>query len=645
MRAVSSLWKSIFNQPWHSTEVKAVIDGTTYGPDLLYSVKQTQEVFQGRAPGVGACCASTLEISIVPTARVPRMAEIHLYVRLTAENETSEWIEAGTYYVDTRAKSEDGQSLRLTAYDSMLKCDQPYLENTSFEEWPQSEDDVVEDIADAIGVDVDSRTELAGYDVPYPNDYTMREVLGYIGAANGGNWIITPENKLLLVKLKGENSLLGANRNAAIQFGDSVILLSTGFKYDDARSLMSADDDDAILFGNSLLVLSQTGGGSDGSSERTDIYRNAQGFHNLGVLQPFTGVKVWYNRENSYVDQEVETEGETTTEKVEVENAYFAGDDSGRVLELDCPWGTQAMADAILTQIEGYTYQGATVDAAQITPAAELGDVVICDGVGFSLSSINVSYTGDYLPTIGAPADEEVDYEYHYESQTERKLSRKVSLGDSYYGFKVTRENGIEVVNIVDGVETTRMILNSSTQAFYNSNGDEALYFDAEAGKYKFVGDVTVLSGSLNINNNFIVDTDGNVTTNGNVTLQGANTKIIAPIIKADSFDVFPEDITDAEMSGLTIPAGFNLYGRSAGLPYNFLNISQNAEYTVFRSPAGGYAYWGFDSTNFSGTTNFNGTNNFQGRMWYTASGYSGSDSQVACVGHVKALIQQALRT
>ena len=534
MRAVSSLWKSIFNQPWHSTEVKAEIDGTTYGPDLLYSVKQTQEVFQGRAPEVGDCCASMLEISIVPTARVPRMAEIQLYVRLTAENEASEWIEAGTYYVDTRAKSEDGQSLRLTAYDSMLKCDLPYLDSTSFDEWPQSEEDIVEDIVDIIGVEVDSRTELAGYDVPYPNDYTMREVLGYIGAANGGNWIITPENKLLLVKLNGENSLLGADRSTAIQFGDSVILLSTGYKYDDARSLVSADDDEAILFGNSLLVLSQTAGGSDGSS--TDIYRNAQGFHNLGVLQPFTGVKVWYNRENSYVDQEVEVEGETTTEKVEVENAYSAGDDSGRVLELDCPWGTQAMADAILTQIEGYTYQGATVDAAQITPAAELGDVVICDGVGFSLSSINVSYTGDYLPTIGAPADEEVDYEYHYESQTDRKLSRKVSLGDSYYGFKVTRDNGIEVVNIVDGNETTRMILNSSIQAFYNANGDEALYFDAEAGQYKFVGDVTVLSGSLNINNNFIVDVDGNVTTNGSVTLQGPDTVITSPKIYGGTY-------------------------------------------------------------------------------------------------------------
>lgn len=601
MRSVSNTWKQIFQAPNHLTDVKIEIDGVDYGMDDLYAVNQDRTVFSSGSPEVGACIASSLSFDIVPRGRVPRMAEVTLYNRLATwdRSNTSEWLVMGTYFIDTRSKTDDGLKMRFTAYDSMLKCDLPYLDSTYFDEWPQSEEDVVEDIADAIGVDFDSRTELAGYNVPYPQDYTMREVLGYIGAANGGNWIITPENKLLLVKLKGESSLLASDHSTAILFGDSIIVLSTGYEYGDSVS--------------------------------SDIQRNAHGFHNLGLLQPFTGVKVWYNRENSYVDQEVEVEGETTTEKVEVENAYFAGDDSGRVLELDCPWGTQAMADDILTQIEGYTYQGATVDAAQITPAAELGDVVICDGVGFSLSSINVSYTGDYLPTIGAPADEEVDYEYHYESQTDRKLSRKVSLGDSYYGFKVTRDNGIEVVNIVDGVETTRMILNSSVQAFYNANGEEALYFDAEAGQYKFVGDVTVLSGSLNINNNFIVDTEGNVVCNGSVILQGTDTKIKAPLIMSDSFDVFPENATDAEIAALIVPGGFNLYGRMAGNLYNFLNVYQSGEYAVFRSPAGGYATWQFASTNVTG------------KMYYRGSGQSGANSEVATLADVQSMINAAL--
>ena len=634
MQTVSSAWKQIFAEPGHLTEVRAVIGGVTYNIDKIFSITQTRNIFSSNNPMIGCCCSSVLDIEIIPTSPVPRMAPIVVTTRLKSADGTqySEWIDAGTYYVDTRSKERDGLTMHFTAYDSMLKADQPYLQNSAIDEWPCDETDVVDEIAALMGVTVDERTVLAGYDVDYPaQDWTMREVLGWIAAANCGNWIITPQNELYLVPLNTDTSYLGASSSSAILFGDSLIILSTGYDYDKARDVLAENDTTGILFGDSLIVANPVGGGSaeylGGAGQ--NIRRNARGMHNLGILQAFTGVKLWYDRENSYVDQTEEVEGETTTEKVEVENAYFAGDDSGRVLEADCPWATQAMCNAILTKVEGYCYQGAVVDYAEITPAAELGDTVVCDGVAFSLAQASVTFDGAYAPTISAPADEEVDYEYRYESETQRQLNRKATLGENYYGFKVTRENGIEVVNIIDGVETTRMILNSSTQAFYNANGDVALYFDAEAGQYKFVGDVTVLSGSLNINNNFIVDTDGNVTCNGSVILQGSNTKIVAPTIQSDSFDVFPEDATDAEIEALTIPTGFNLYGRESenGPLYNFLNVYQYSHYTYFRSPGGGYAIFDFDMTTFTEL------------LHYTGSGYSGSDAEVATIGKVKDLI------
>ena len=541
MQTVSNTWKRIFSQPGHITEVRAVIAGQTYGMDKIYSATQTRGMFSKNNPMIGCCCASTLEIKLIPQGKIPRMAAIGLSTRLKSADgsETSEWIPAGTYFIDTRKKEYNGEKITFTAYDSMLKADQPYLQNSEIDEWPCDENDVVDEIATLMGVSVDERTVLAGYDVDYPaQDWTMREVLGWIAAANCGNWIITPQNELYLVPLNTDTSYLGSDSNTAILFGDSLIILSTGYDYDKARDVLGSSDTTGILFGNSLLVANPVGGGSAEylGGDGQNIRRNARGLHNLGLLQAFTGVKLWYDRENSYVDQTEEVEGETTTEKVEVENAYTAGTEDGRVLEADCPWATQAMCNAILTKIEGYCYQGAVVDYAEITPAAELGDTVVCDGVTFSLAQASVTFDGAYAPTISAPADEEVDYEYRYESETQRQLNRKATLGENYYGFKVTRENGIEVVNIVDGVETTRMILNSSVQAFYNANGDEALYFDAEAGQYRFVGDVTVLSGSLNINNNFIVDRDGNVTTNGNVTLQGANTIITSPNIYGGTY-------------------------------------------------------------------------------------------------------------
>ena len=614
MQTTSALWKKIFKQPGHLTEVKAVIDGVTYEIDKIFSISQNRATYNTTNPTIGSCTSSTLEIEIIPDSNVPRMATIEVYNRLVSYDETeqSEWLPAGTYYVDTRSKERNRLTLTLTAYDAMLKADLPYLENSTLSTWPcDDEADVVDEIADLMGIEVDSRTVLAGYEVPLPEqDWTMREVLGWIAAANGGNWVITPENKLLLVKFTGITSLLGTDTSHALLLGDSLIVLSTGIKYEDTRDLLGDDDNSAIKFGNDFVVLNARGrdGGYYGTDGQ-DIRRNAQNLQNLGLLQPFTGVKLWKSHEVTYEEQMVtETAGtaiQTYPVQVEVEQSVMAGTDDGRVLEADCPWATQAMVDAILLQIDGYCWQGAVVEGAEITPAAELGDPVICDGVAFPLSSLSVTYDGAYAPTISAPADEEVDYEYHYESEVDRKLNRKVSLNENYYGFRVTRENGIEVDNIVDGVSTTRLVLNSNEQKFFDADGNLALYFDPVAGKYKFRGDIIVAPGYY---------------------------------VKSSSFAIFPLDATDSEMDSQTIPSGFTLLGRSDGVLRKFLNIHHLGTRVVFESPANGEATWDFSATNVLGNLDVTGTTDLHGESKYLGSGYTGNDAEIAVKGQITTL-------
>lgn len=605
MQTVTSTFRQIFRQPGHMTEIRAEINGEYYGMTDIYYVQQVLSIFSEDVPAIGCCCSGASKLKIIPHTHIPRMAEINLESRLVSPdgNSSSEWIPMGTYYTDTRSRERNGQRVTLTAYDAMLKADQPYLENSTLSNWPCADDDVADEIAALMGITVDSRTALAGYEVPLPEqDWTAREVLGWIGAANGGNWIITPNNELLLVKLEGITSLLGTDTSHALRLGDSLIVLSTGIKYEDTRSLLGDDSDSAIKFGNDFVVMDARGrdGSYPDSGDGQNIYKNARNLQNLGLLQPFTGVKLWWSRENSYEDQEVTVGGETTIEKVEVENAYFAGDDTGRVLEADCPWATQAIADAILAQIEGYVWQGAVVEGAEITPAAELGDPVICDGVAFPLCSLSVTYDGAYAPTISAPADEEVDYEFHYESETERKLARKVTLRQNYYGFKVTPESGIEIVNIVDGQETTRMILNSSVQAFYNPGMVPALYFDIPSQKYKFKGNVIITEGSLGL---------------------------------SDTFAIFPANATESEIEGLTVPTGFNLIGREGNLLYKFLRIYLSSETAVFASPAGGNAAFAFDQIDLNGPAFLNYLSKYPG-----FSGGSEGDQEIATVGYVKSL-------
>ena len=55
---------------------------------------------------------------------------------------------------------------------------------------------------------------------------------------------------------------------------------------------------------------------------------------------------------------------------------YRAGDDSGRVLEFENPWGSQQMADDVLSRIRGYEYKPFRATGAIMNPAAELGDAI-----------------------------------------------------------------------------------------------------------------------------------------------------------------------------------------------------------------------------------------------------------------------------
>lgn len=611
MQTVDSTYKRIFGDPHHITEVRAVAGGVTYGIDKIYSARRERGLFAGSFPSIGNCVSATLELTIIPESRVDRLAPIALSTRLVTFDgaESTTWRSAGTFYADTRSEAQGGEEQTFTAFDALLKADIPYLENAQVASWPAADTAVAADIAALMGITVDSRTVLAGYDVPLPEqDWTAREVLGWIAAANCGNWIVTDDNKLYLVPFRGVTSLLGTDRSHALLLGDSIIVLSTGIKYEDTRALLAENDTTAIGFGSDFVVMN--GRNSDQTvmgGDFTDIRQNAASCQNLGLLPPFSGVRLYWDKENSYEDQEVTENNEPSTEKVEIVNAYFSGDETGRVLEALCPWATQAMADAILANIAGYCWQGAEVEGAEIPTAAELGDTIICDGVVFSMARESVNFNGAYAPTISAPADEEVDYEYHYESETERKLNRKVSLNENYYGFKVTRENGIEVSNIVDGVATTRMILNSNEQKFFDANGDLALYFDPVAGKYKFRGDIIVAPGYY---------------------------------VKSSSFAIFPLDATDSEMDSQTIPSGFTLLGRSDGVLRKFLNIHHLGTRVVFESPANGEATWDFSATNVLGNIDVTGTTDLHGESKYLGNpaGYTGNAARIAVMGYITML-------
>ena len=167
------------------------------------------------------------------------------------------------------------------------------------------------------------------------------------------------------------------------------------------------------------------------------------------------------------------------------------------MLEADCPWATQAMADNILQNIKGFVYQPFEAEDALIDPAAELGDGVGIGGIYGVLASSSITLDSLCAADIGAPENDELEYEFPYLSPTQRALKRKVTLGADYYGTRITRAKGLEIVKTsADGTQKSRARLNADELSFYDDNGGQALYFDPATGRYMFRGDVTV-TGSL----------------------------------------------------------------------------------------------------------------------------------------------------
>lgn len=113
------------------------------------------------------------------------------------------------------------------------------------------------------------------------------------------------------------------------------------------------------------------------------------------------------------------------TISVSDEMEYNAGTDTGQTLKLFCPWGTQEMANKILSSVRGFQYQPYTASGAHINPAAELGDAFSGGSVYGGIYKKDILHGPLYTANISAPGGEKINYKYEYKSPTIRKAERQ----------------------------------------------------------------------------------------------------------------------------------------------------------------------------------------------------------------------------
>lgn len=190
---------------------------------------------------------------------------------------------------------------------------------------------------------------------------------------------------------------------------------------------------------------------------------------------------------------------------VDENTTYTAGSDSGLALEVECPWGTQAIANALLRQINGWTYRPYEASGALLNPAIEIGDGVVIDDNELDIWKRDVNYGALATAELSAPTDEEVDHEYPWISEQQRQTDRKfVVVNDTiqanYSEFKTTAS---EISASVTAVETNKLDHTSTTQTmswsltsdgFYINNSDTA---DTSHFKFKVNADGAEVNGTI----------------------------------------------------------------------------------------------------------------------------------------------------
>lgn len=204
MRDLGQLWESCHNGDiprgeWEY-QYKLIISGVPYYDENILSVTHDKGLM-GNNISIGEVISGKLNATVLPNTNheVSKGDEVRLQLRVdTLNNGQSEWFNFGVYYLHSAER--ENERWRIEAYDKLLETDeQIYGEGVSAYATASG---LLGIIIDKIGAQLDLRNEYILMDTPFRdyNEYTMRELLGFIASLNLSNWCITEEGKLRLVK-------------------------------------------------------------------------------------------------------------------------------------------------------------------------------------------------------------------------------------------------------------------------------------------------------------------------------------------------------------------------------------------------------------------------------------------------------------
>lgn len=232
MQSTSELYQALLRNPLHRKECRVRIAGRDYGEADIVSLFTSGGLFS--TPDIGTCASRQIDLVLRNPGEIPRQAEMRASVRLTAGGQASEWLPKGVYFISTRQLDRRTGNLTIHGYDAMRRAGEVWLtRDYDTVNWPMSQQAAAADIARRMGTTLDPRTQLSGgFPVDYPvdenGDLTMVDILEGIAVSNAGNWVISDEGKLLLLRfgdIPPETNYLVTEYGQTITLGGVRILV------------------------------------------------------------------------------------------------------------------------------------------------------------------------------------------------------------------------------------------------------------------------------------------------------------------------------------------------------------------------------------------------------------------------------------
>ena len=190
---------------------------------------------------------------------------------------------------------------------------------------------------------------------------------------------------------------------------------------------------------------------------------------------------------------------------VDDENSLTAGDDTGMEVVASCPHATQPMVNALLQAMKGYQYQAYEAGAANIDPAAELGDGVTVGGIYSPLSKL--SDDGRGYAGISSPGEAEMEDEYPSDGYITQEFNRKIAETRSTI-TKTSEEITLKVEGIdgrVSDITQTVDGIRLSVTSASNPDGQTTATITLKVGPNNYTGYIK-LDGNVDVSGQLSAD-------------------------------------------------------------------------------------------------------------------------------------------